>query len=163
MSQHPKSPQNLPQRHFKGGHFNHRLQTHIKGHCGFCESDHIEHFSTCPKLEEIKTGKSELPNSLCSKCLKPKLPGNEKHINCNIYYHKNSGKTVNTQCSQHKFHYKICRKCPDNEYNPTQSWTRKKPFVKNQLHPIFALVKIHWLFLLPHYTPCTPCENSFIL
>ena len=81
MYEQPKSPQNLPKKHFKGGHFNRRLQTHIKGHCGVCESEHIENFSNCPKLEDIKTGKSELPNSLCSKCLKPKLPGNEKHIN----------------------------------------------------------------------------------
>ena len=130
--EHPESPQKLTQSQFKGGHFNRRLQKHIKGHCGVCESDHIENFSNCPKLEHIKMGKSELPNSLCLKCLKPKLPGNEKHNNCNIYTFKNSGKTVNCICSIHKYtHYKICRKCPANEYNPTQPWTRKEPVTPN--------------------------------
>ena len=125
-SEHPKTPQNYPphtpKKEFKGGHYNRRLQTHFAGHCGVCESDHIKNFSNCPKLEEIKTGMKELPNSLCSKCLKPNLSSYEKHINCHIYNFKNSGKTVNCLCSIHKYtHYKICRRCPANEYNPTQS------------------------------------------
>ena len=125
-SGHPKSPQNYsphtPKTEFKGGHYNRKLQKHIAGHCGVCESEHMENFSNCPELEEIKTGRKELPNSLCSKCLKPKLSSIEKHINCNIYTFKNSGKTVNCICSIHKYtHYKFCRKCPANEYNPTQS------------------------------------------
>ena len=125
-SGHPKSPQNYsphtPKTEFKGGHYNRKLQKHIAGHCGVCESEHMENFSNCPELEEIKTGRKELPNSLCSKCIKPKLSSNEQHINCNIYTFKNTGKTVNCLCSIHKYtHYKICRKCPVNEYNPTQS------------------------------------------
>ena len=125
-SGHPKSPQNYsphtPKTEFKGGHYNRKLQKHIAGHCGVCESEHMENFSNCPELEEIKTGRKELPNSLCSKCIKPKLSSNEQHINCNIYTFKNTGKTVNCLCSIHKYtHYKICRRCPVNEYNPTQS------------------------------------------
>ena len=124
-SGHPKSPQNYsphtPKTEFKGGHYNRKLQKHIAGHCGVCESEHMENFSNCPKLEEIKTGRKELPIYLCKLCIKP-LASNEQHINCNIYTFKNTGKTVNCLCSIHKYtHYKICKKCPVNEYNPTQS------------------------------------------